>query len=64
MKGILQITFMAVTTLLVVYIAVNPQWGVVYSSPTAAIGVGAIGLGLIVEGRKRRAATAATQKQR
>ncbi len=56
MKPFAKLALMVCTTLLVVYVAINPQWGIVYQSPTAALGVGLIGMGLMIEARKRRKA--------
>ena len=53
MKPILIIAAWAFVSLVIVYAAVNPNSGVIHMSPTAALGVGLIGLGLCMEARKR-----------
>ena len=40
----------------VVYAAVGPGMGVLYGNPLACLGVGLIGLGLCLEGRRRAVA--------
>ena len=53
MKPILIIVAWAFVSMVIVYAAVNPNGGVVYSSPVATLGIGLIGLGLCMEARKR-----------
>ena len=53
MKSILTVVALTFVSLVIVYLAVNPDSGVVHASPTAALGVGLIGLGLCMEARKR-----------
>lgn len=53
-----------VTVLLVVlYAALRPAGGVFYDNPLACVGVGLIGLGLCVEGRKRLALAAQARRR-
>lgn len=60
MKPILTITAWTFVALVIVYAAVNPDAGVIHTSPTTALGVGLIGLGLCLEARKRLRRAAAT----
>lgn len=53
MKQILQLVAWSTISLLIVYAAFNPVNGVAYQGPMAAIGIGMIGAGLCIEGRKR-----------
>ena len=53
MKPILTIATWALVSLVIIYAAVNPDSGLIHMSPTAALGVGLIGLGLCMEARKR-----------
>lgn len=53
MKPILTIAAWTFISLVIVYAAVNPDSGVIHMSPTAALGVGLIGLGLCMEAKKR-----------
>lgn len=55
MKSILTVVAWTFVSLVIVHLAVNPDTGVVHASPTAALGVGLIGLGLCMEARKRLA---------
>ncbi len=55
MKQICQLVAWAVVSLLIVYAAFNPHNGVAYQSPMSALGIGMIGLGLCMNGRKRLA---------
>ena len=59
MKPILTIAAWTFVSLVIVYLAVNPQAGVIHTSPGGALGVGLIGLGLCLEARKRLARHAA-----
>jgi hypothetical protein len=53
MKSILTVAAWTLVTLIIIYVAVNPQSGIIYTSPSAALGVGLIGMGLCMEARKR-----------
>ena len=63
MKPILTIVAWTFISLVIVYLAVNPDSGVIYASPTAALGVGLIGLGLCMEAKKRLAPAGATARR-
>ncbi|MEX0777623.1 MAG: hypothetical protein WD042_18105 [Phycisphaeraceae bacterium] len=53
MKAIVQMVAWSLLAGLILYLAINPQWGVLYQNPMAAIGFGLIGLGIFIEARKR-----------
>jgi hypothetical protein len=55
MKKICQLAAWAVVSLLIVYVAFNPENGVAYQSPMTGLGLGLIGLGLCKNGRQRLA---------
>jgi hypothetical protein len=54
MKGIIRFSAWAFVAAAVLYLALNPQTGVIYQSPMSALGLGMIGLGICMEMRKRR----------
>jgi len=54
MKTVSNLIAWTVVSLIIVFAAVQPDHGVVYQSPFAALGVGLIGLGLCKEGLNRR----------
>ncbi len=58
MKPILIIMAWAFVSIVIVYAVANPNGGVVYNSPLAALGIGLIGLGLCKDARKRLATPA------
>ncbi len=60
MKRAIQTIAWAVASLTIVYAAFNPESGVAYQSPGAALSIGLIGLGLCLEGRKRLGPTPST----
>jgi hypothetical protein len=55
MKSMLNTLAWGFAVAVVVYAAVGPGMGVLYGNPLACLGVGLIGLGLCVEGRRRLA---------
>ncbi len=49
----------------VLYLAINPESGLMYNNPITAIGLGLIGLGMMMEARKRQTVRqAAAESQR
>ena len=58
MKSVLTCAAALALTAIVLYAAINPVNGIVFQSPTAAIGVGLIGLGLCKHAHDRRKASA------
>ncbi len=53
MKSILNILAWSFVLTLIVYLAVGPGTGVLYGNPLACLGVGLIGLGMCMDGRRR-----------
>ena len=49
---------------IIVFAALNPTSGVIFQSPSAAVGLGLIGLGLCMEARKKMAAQAQLEADR
>ena len=54
MKRMLNMLAWTFVSLVVVYGSVHPEHGVIYHNPLACLGLGLIGLGLCVQGRRNR----------
>ncbi len=60
MKSGLNVLAWGFAIAVIVYMAVGPGVGVLYHSPLASLGVGLIGLGLMIEGRRKLVTAKAT----
>ncbi|MCC6580861.1 MAG: hypothetical protein IT440_10500 [Phycisphaeraceae bacterium] len=53
MKALLQFVAWMFVAAVMIYAAARPDFGVVFQNPICTVGVGLIGLGMIVDARKR-----------
>jgi hypothetical protein len=59
MKTMAKLTAWAFVGTVILYASLNPDGGVLFQGPMAALGLGLVGLGILLETKQRRARAAA-----